>query len=88
MCIYVLLLNNYQNDNYIVESKDIICPKFFEECRTKIIDYIVNLFESRNNHLTAIKLEIFKEYQKIDLSKIKCDICKIKNKGNTYNNKF
>ena len=33
-------------------------------------------------------MENFKEYQKIDLSKIKCDICKIKNKGNTYNNEF
>ena len=88
MRIYVLPLNNSQIDNYIVDSKDIIFPKCFEECRIKIIDYIVNLFDCRKNHLTALKLENFKEYQKIDLSKIKCDICKIKNKGNTYNNKF
>ena len=33
-------------------------------------------------------MENFKEYQKIDLSKIKCDICKNKNKGNSYNNEF
>jgi len=86
--IFVASLNNSQNYNYIIESKEIICPKCFEECRIKIIDYIINLFDCRNNHLTALKLDNFKEYQKIDLSKIKCDICKIKNKGNTYNNEF
>ena len=88
MRIFVTSLNNSQIENYIVESKDIICPKCFEECRIKIIDYIVNLFDCRNNHLSALKLKNFKEYQRIDLSKIKCDICKNKNKGNTYNNVF
>jgi hypothetical protein len=33
-------------------------------------------------------LDDFKEYQKIDLSKIICDNCKNENKGNTYDNKF
>ena len=33
-------------------------------------------------------MDQYEEGQKIDLSKIVCDICKINNKGNTHNNIF
>ena len=42
MHILVISLNNNQNDNSIVESKEIICPKCYEQCRIKIDDYIIN----------------------------------------------
>ena len=88
MRIFVISLNNDKNDKSIVESKEIICPKCYEQCRIKIDDYIINLYNCKNNHSTVIKLDNFKEFQEIDLSKIKCDDCKIKNRGNTYNNDF
>ena len=88
MRIFVISLNNDKNDKSIVESKEIICPKCYEQCRIKIDDYIINLYNCKNNHSTVIKLDNFKEFQEIDLSKIKCDNCKIKNRGNTYNNDF
>ena len=88
MRIFVISLNNNKNDKSIVESKEIICPKCYEQCRIKIDDYIINLYNCKNNHSTVLKMENFKEFQEIDLAKIKCDDCKIKNRGNTYNNDF
>ena len=77
-----------QIEKTIIESKEIICPKCFEHCRLKIEDYIIKLYDFKNNHLTQISLDKFEESQKIDLSKIICNECKIKNKGNSFNNEF
>ena len=79
---------NTKQEKAIVESKEIICPKCFEQCRLKIYDYIIKLYDCKNNHLTQISLDKFKESQKIDLSKIICDECKNLNKGNSFNNEF
>ena len=73
-------------ENYIVDSKEIICPKCSEQCRIKIEDYIIKLFDCKNNHQSMIRLDKFNESQKIDLSKIKCNVCNIKNMGNTTDN--
>ena len=79
---------NSKQEKTIVESKEIICPKCFGHCRIKIENYKIKLFDCKNNHLIEKSLDKFKESQKIDLSKIICDKCKIKNKGNTFNNEF
>ena len=61
-----------KNENAIIESKEIICPKCFELCRIKIEDYMIKLFDCKNNHFTEINLDQFKETQKIDLCKNIC----------------
>ena len=75
--IYIAVFPLYLNDNkkVIVESKEIICPKCFEQCRIQIKDYNIELFDCKNNHCSFISIDKFKESQKIDLTKIKCNIC-------------
>ena len=77
---------NIENTN-IKKSKDIICPKCKEICIYEIKDYKIKLYDCKNRHINEyINLN---EYEnKIDISKIKCDKCKNKNKSNTFNNEF
>ena len=72
-----------------VKSKNIICPKCKELIKMNIEDYRINLFDCRNLHnIKNISLKDFKNSQIIDLTNIKCNNCKDKNKSNTYNNEF
>ena len=84
--VFPLYINN--NKNVVEDSKEIICPKCYEQCRIKIEDYKVNLYDCKNNHSTILELNKFKETQKIDLSRIKCNICNIKSMGNSFNHTF
>ena len=89
--IYITVLPldiNNNNKKVIGDSKQIICPKCLEQCQIKIEDYKVKLFDCKNNHLTIMNLDHFKESQKIDLNKIKCNICNIRNLGNSFENTF
>ena len=72
-----------------IKSKDIICPICKELCRIKIENYKMKLFGCNNNHtIDNIKIQDFQNTQKINISNIICDNCKIKNKGNSPNNEF
>ena len=72
-----------------VQSKDIICPKCHEPCKFKIENYKIKLYDCINNHVTDnIKIINFKDTQILNISEIKCDICKNKNKGDCYNYEF
>jgi len=76
----------------IKESKEIICPKCNEYILIKIDEYEINLFKCKNNHeinnILLNEYEKIENIQKIDISKIICDYCKIKNKNNVYNYEF
>jgi len=85
------ILVNENNETIIkenkIESKEIICPKCNENILIKIDEYKINLFNCKNNH--NIDNILLNEYKNnIDISKIICNICKIYNKNNTYNNAF
>ena len=84
----VLVNMIYQvKENVIQESKEIICPECKEQCRIKIKDYHIKLYECKNGHNTkGIKIDDFMKTQEVNMSSIICDKCKIKNKGNS--NKF
>ena len=78
-----------EEENDIIKSKDIICPKCGESIRMDIIDYKITLYECKNGHkIENILLDKFVNTQKIDRAKIKCEICKEKNKSIIYNNNF
>ena len=85
--ITVLPLSINNRKKLIENSKDIICPKCFEQCRIKIEDYLIELFDCKNNHSTKIKLDEFEKSQQINLENIKCNICSNKNIGNIFNQK-
>ena len=77
------------NDNKIIKSKDIICPECKESIKMDIIDYKIILSDCKNKHkIENILLNEFEDIQKINISDIKCEICKKCNKGNSYNNIF
>ena len=81
------IINN-ENTNIKI-SKDIICPVCEELCLYEIKDDKIKLYDCKNGHMIEnIKLNEFENYQAIDISQIKCDICKNKNKSNTFNNEF
>ena len=75
--------------NKIIESEEIICPICNESILIKINNYKIDMYKCKNNHRYD-KL-LFKEFintQKIDISKIKCNLCNEKDKSNTYNNEM
>ena len=87
MNILVDKLNNTLINDIIKESEEIICPICHENILIKINDYRINLFNCKNNHnIKDITLTEFINSQKIDISKIICDICKEKSMGNINNN--
>jgi len=71
------------------KPKNIICPKCKENIKMDIKDFKINLYECKNGHeIKNILLNEFDETQSIELDKIICDTCKIKDKSKTYNNEF
>ena len=77
------------NKNNLIKSKYIICPECKENIRIKINDYKIKLYDCKNGHIIDnILIEEYEKTQKIDYSKIVCNICNINNKNNTYNNEF
>ena len=77
------------NNSIEVKSKDIICPLCQKPCLIKMDNFKFTLFDCPNQHYYEdIKIKDFPETQKIDASKIICDKCKLKNKGDSPNGNF
>jgi len=89
MDILVSKFEDESDDIKQIISKEIICPICNKNIFINIKNYKINLNECKNNHIIDnILLNKFYETQKIELNDIKCNICHINNKGNTYNNEF
>ena len=71
-------------------SKYIICPTCEEYCRIFINrNFKIKLYDCKNQHKKDnILLREFESTQKIDDSKIKCNICEKLNKKDSFNNIF
>jgi len=79
---------NEQKIDPIVNSPHIICPECKELAIIKLNNYKIS-FTCKNNHeIKNILLKNFEENQKIDESKIICNICKVKNKSSSFNKEF
>ena len=86
--ILVIPFDEINQNEKLVKSKQIICPKCGENILYKINNYKIGLSECKNNHLiNDILFGEFENTQKIDISKIKCNFCQ-ENMGNTFENKF
>ena len=79
----------YFSMNIKVEEKtikipnEIICPECNENILIKIQDHKINMFNCKNNHkYQNISFEDLNDSQKIDISKIKCNICNESNINN------
>ena len=90
MKVLVNLINEENKDEVFVKSKEIICPKCYEPCKFKIENYKIKLYDCVNNH-EINNIKILKEFlntQKINISNIICDKCKVNNRGKSYNHEF
>ena len=75
-------------DSFMI-SKDIICPICKEICQFIFNKYKITLFGCKNNHTKENNsLKEFEDSQKINISKIICQKCKLNKKSNTNKNKF
>ena len=89
-----ILVNNPEQDDkekdeVIIQSKEIICPDCKEPCRIVTENYKIKLFECINGHIHSnIKITDFENTQKINVSGIKCDKCKLKNRSNCSEDDF
>ena len=91
MNIFVTLIvkDDKSKGPIIVKSKDIICPQCKEPCRITTDNYKIKLYECVNGHTTEdIKIMDFANTQKINETEVKCDGCKLKNKGNCPGDEF
>ena len=83
--------NSFKNDSkdIIIKSNIIICPQCKESASISIDNYHFIISGCKNGHITDnINIEDFANTQKINLSKIICDQCKLKNMGDTTDNLF
>ena len=87
--VYKFENGDENNEQVIVKSEDIICPKCKEPCLIGLDNYRIKLYDCINGHITKdIKITEFDNTQKVNLSQIVCDKCKIKNKGNCPKDDF
>ena len=88
----ILVYDNFDSNilkENIIMSKEIICPECKENIFINIKDYRINLTECKNKHTrNNILLQDFKNTQKKDLFKLKCEECKGKSIENSIINDF
>ena len=76
------------NKSKFIKTKYIKCPECHENIRIKVNDFKIKLFDCKNKHIiNDIFLDEFENTQKVDISKIVCQICN-ESKSNTFNNQF
>ena len=91
-CISVLvnsINDNLNNKKVMVDSPYPICQYCQENVRIEIKDYKINILDCKNgHHMNNVSLEEYERIQKVDLTKIKCNVCNQNNKSITYNNQM
>ena len=91
-CISVLvnsINDNLNNKKVMVDSPYPICQYCQENVRIEIKDYKINILDCKNgHHVNNVSLEEYERIQKVDLTKIKCNVCNQNNKSITYNNQM
>ena len=87
----ILVIDNLnKEDDVIINSNNIICPKCKTCSRISINNNKIRLYDcDRKHNIEGILIDKFNDTQKINISKIKCNACNNnKNKGNSHNNEF
>ena len=89
----IIVVYDYEHtrtqEDKIVKSEEIICPKCKESTCISIHNYKISLFQCRKGHkVENISFAQFDKTQNINLSSIICHDCKKRNKGNVNNNEF
>ena len=80
--------NELEKNKNIKDSEVIICPDCGENSEIKIDKYNISMICKNGHKYKNQSIKEFINLQKIDISKIKCNICNINDKSNTYENKM
>ena len=86
-----ILVYNYneKGEDEIIKSNEVVCKTCKESARIDINNYTISLYGCKNGHrINNIKFSDFNQTQLINISKINCGICKVKNISNSYNKLF
>ena len=87
MNILVYETNIKNEKSNMAKMNEIICPECKENILININEYKINLYNCKNKH--KYNNILLSEYdQNIDISKIICNKCKVRNKSNVYNNEI
>ena len=90
LIVLVNLIEEGNNTEQVfAKSKGLICPICQETCGINLKKYKLSLLGCVNQHkVDDIKIKEFLNTQKINISNIICEKCRIKNKGNSSNYEF
>jgi len=89
MSIQIIDLEKNEENDINIKTKQVICPQCKTIAKMDINNYRIRIYNCINNHdIKNILLENFEKDQKINISKIICDECKNRNKGNSYKQIF
>ena len=89
MKIKIKEINKNQLNKNKIFSKGIICPKCYDNINIKLQDYIITMYNCKNNHkFENLPIKDFIKKQIIDISKIKCNICHETNENKMFNNEI
>ena len=89
MNVLVTKIGENKNEGNEIISKDIICPICKENVFIDIKNFKISFNGCKNNHsINDIHLNEYEETQKLDISKIICEICNKNDKSKTHNNEF
>ena len=81
--------NRDNENNSIIKSKAVICPKCLEHINLKIKNNKISILDCKNQHsIDDILFKDFGKIQNIDLRKIICNNCNQNNKYESYNKQF
>ena len=87
--ILVFRIREDMKSDNIIKSKEIICPECKENIFIELKDFKINLTGCKNGHIiNNLSFEDYENVQVLDISTIKCDSCKIRNKGIIHNYEF
>ena len=86
----IIVYDNYAQSKIIdkkniIKSNQVICPKCQESARIKFENLQIKIYDCKNGHISYLLLNEFDDSQIIDESKVFCNVCREKNKSNTYN---
>ena len=87
MSVLVNEINTEIKNSSVIKSLFPICPICKQSIKYDIVDYKILCSGCKNGHSKKILIKDYENYQKIDLSNIKCNLCN-KNKYYTYSNQM
>ena len=88
-CMTLTVLDRNLEDLNFYQPTEIICPECYSSALLTIEKYNIKIHDCRNGHnVGTILLDEIEENQMIDMSQIKCEICRIYSRAYTYSNEF